>query len=219
MDPYWYWYFFYFLIFLVNSWAWTSWIEAFVIRSIWSYKQYSTRFDLVLGWVSLLNMITIPISIGISLLVYGAMIWLLPLGQYLYVYNLGTNFIRNPFGVFFGFFFIAVILEYILWRKCWRQTSSKNFQVRSWRTELSSKLRLLSWITIANGTSFLFGAITPLAGVITSLLGNLGLLLAFILIYLLFSRIFRVNEEWVSSNSQQLPHQIANAIQENKFSE
>ncbi|MFX0169934.1 MAG: hypothetical protein ACFE89_11340 [Candidatus Hodarchaeota archaeon] len=146
----------YIFIALLLSWASSTLIESIVLEWLLHRQGNQTRFVAVMGWTSVVQVLSTPFSFAVALIIFGGMIGILPLPQYLDVLQLSFSLLWNPLGFFLGFFLVPVVLEYFLWRGSWLQINSKENPAKLAVRIPPSKLFCFSGVIIANACSFLF---------------------------------------------------------------
>lgn len=141
------------------SWAMSAVIETAVWYSIIRNKVGSSKFISILGWMTLVQAVSTPLSFGTALILHGFQLGLLPLPRYIDMIFNAISLAWNPIGVIIGFCVIPVLFEFGLWRYSLNWTSrDENKSVIQLKTNLSLKI-LVSGAIAANIISFFIGVL------------------------------------------------------------
>ncbi len=172
---------FLFITSILASWAWSTFIESIVWIYILNRQGARERFTVVVGWMALVQTLSTALSFGVAFVVYGAMIWLLPMPLYFDIYQQAVSILWNPVGVFIGFFLTPILLEFFIWHQGWRwfqvtmRISAQHEEVRF------TTLILLAGVVIANACSFLFIFLISIVNFLLIFVMVIGCFLVFII--------------------------------------
>ncbi|MFX1508697.1 MAG: hypothetical protein ACFFBR_00185 [Promethearchaeota archaeon] len=141
---------------LLASWAWSAFLESIAWTVILYRQGVRQQFMPLVGWMGLVQILSTPLSFGVALVIYGALIWVLPMPYYFDILQQAVNLFWNPVGVFLGFFMVPILLEFFIWHQGWRWFVFNNRITIQYTGVQFSTIMLLAGVVIANACSFLF---------------------------------------------------------------